>query len=198
MTLGLRSTFLDVFDVFEERNIPKSMFMPCDVFGLVPIVGLMCTKLNIGLEAGAIDQRDSGTYAILTFVGRSQGRVSWEKDLAQKVSRFMKQWTKWVEVLENILGNDLAVGDWDVDWREFLAGVTGYTPMPWFPALTVNEWSTGIESITSAAKALLVSVLNHAELTSDPIVNDVLSWLDQMRPTNTIRVYPRQTVGGMA
>lgn len=179
MVLGLRGSFLQPFE--RVLDFPDSRYMTCDIFGLVPITALVASNQDNGLSAGALERRESGTFVILAFEGRVTRKRSWEKDLARNVMRFMQRLDNFATILERTIHKDPVIGHWSIDWREFLAGETGFVNMSWFPTLTTKERSQALDSVTVAAKALIQSVLSSEEM-QDPIVRGLIDWLNNLCP----------------
>ncbi|UCE11569.1 MAG: hypothetical protein JSW61_06450, partial [Candidatus Thorarchaeota archaeon] len=137
MHLGLRSSILDEFA--KQYNDSNGNFQTSDIFGLVPAVALMVSNSDHHLEGAAINRIHDLTRLLLTFAARSDEKGTWQDKLSRSVDRFFRRWDSWTNIMERTLSRDPFVGDWRVDWREFLAGEAGFYLMPWFPTMTLNE-----------------------------------------------------------
>jgi hypothetical protein len=178
MIVGLRSDILAPF----ERKISdqKGRYQPCDIPALVPGLALLAQSANNGVVLSAIS-REEVTRFILVFEGLAERKGGSLKALSSAVTTFMKRWTEWTEVLLGILARDPVVGSWNVDWREMLAGETGFTTMPWFTPLSYSDREIGLQRIVVASQALLVSVLSAYQL-KDPMIIGLKEWLTRLKP----------------
>ena len=178
MVVGLRS---DILSPFQKINtIQKGRYQPCDIPGLVPGLAQLALSASNGVILSAIS-REEVTRFILVFEGLAKRRGGSLKALASVVTAFMKRWTDWTDVLLGTLKRDPIVGDWDIDWREMLAGESGYATMAWFTPLTYSDREAGLQRIVAASQALLVSVLSTGQL-KDPMIAGLKDWLVSLRP----------------
>lgn len=177
MIVGLRSDILAPFQRF-ETNL-KGKYQPCDIPGLVPGLALLASSLGNGLVLSAIS-RDEVTRFILVFEGLSKRKGGSLKALSSSVRTFMKRWTEWTEVLLGTLKRDPIVGTWELDWRELLAGESGFVTMPWHHSISYQDREIGLQRIVIASKALLASVLTTTQL-KVPMINGLKEWLDGLR-----------------
>jgi len=178
VTIGLRSAILEPFERFHISS--DGEFLACDIPGLIPAVAVMLRNQDRGVAAGAIE-RDSTTRVILAFESERSVKDNGLRDLASTIARTMRQWDDWTNVLLGALDRDPVVGDWEIDWREFLAGEAGFVTMPWFRSLAFQDRETALSRIILAAEALLISVLNRKQLT-DPVVVQVRDWMKSLSP----------------
>jgi hypothetical protein len=178
MIVGLRSDILSPF----ERAISdhKGRYQPCDIPALVPGLALLAQSANNGVVLSAIS-REEVTRFILVFEGLAERKGGSLKALSSVVTNFMKRWTEWTEVLLGILARDPVVGSWNVDFREMLAGETGFTTMAWFAPLSYLDRETGLQRIVIASQALLASVLSVSQL-KDPMIIGLKEWLTLLKP----------------
>jgi len=178
VTIGLRSTILEPFERF---HIPSDgEFLACDIPGLIPAVALILRNQNRGVAGGAIE-RDSTTRVILTFESERSVKDNGLRDLASTITCTMQQWGEWTNVLLGTLDRDPVVGDWEIDWREFLAGEAGFVTMPWFRSLGFQDRKIALSRTILAAEALLISVLNGKQLL-DPVAMQVRDWMKSLSP----------------
>ena len=173
--MGMRSEILTPFNKFKER---LDHYLPCDIPALIPTIALMATQKERGLLLNAL-ARDNVTRFILVFEGAPDRRGDSLKALATTIWRFMSQMTEWKDVLLHIIKRDPVVGHWDIDWREFLAGESGFITMSWFRPLSTEDRHIALERIVLASKSLLQSILSKRHL-DDPIVAGLNRWLDSV------------------
>ncbi len=178
MIVGLRSDILSPFQRFESER--KGRYLPCDIPGIVPGLALMTTSINAGLALSAI-AKDDATRLVLVFEGLSGRKGGSLKALSASVRNFMKRWEEWTEVLLGIIHRDPLVANWDIDWREFLAGESGFVTMPWFRPMTFAERELALSRVVVAARALLASVLSNQQL-RDPMILGLKDWLVDLQP----------------
>lgn len=188
MIVGLRS---DILAPFERNNSDqKGRYQPCDIPGLVPGLALLVQSVNNGVVLSAIS-REEVTRFILVFEGLAERKGGSLKALSSAITVFMKRWTEWADVLLGILARDPVVGSWNVDWREMLAGESGFTTMPWFTPLNYPDREVGLQRIVVASQALLASVLTTSQL-KDPMIVGLKEWLISLKPlpqvTSSIQV----------
>ncbi len=178
VTIGLRSAILEPFKRF---HIPSDgEFLACDILGLIPAVAVMLRNQSRGVAAGTIE-RDSTTRIILAFESEIPMKDNGLRDLASTITCTMRQWGEWTNVLLGTLDRDPVVGDWEIDWREFLAGEAGFVTMPWFRSLGFQDRKIALSRTILAAEALLISVLNRKQLI-DPVAMQVRDWMKSLSP----------------
>lgn len=178
MIVGLRSDILSPFPKI-IRDL-KGRYQPCDIPGLVPGLAQIVVSANRGLILSAIS-REEVTRFILVFEGQAKRKGGSIKALSSVITAFMRRWSDWSEVLLGIIQRDPIVGAWPVDWREMLAGESGFTTMPWYAPLCYADREVAIQRITVASQALLASVLNTSQL-KDPIIVGLKTWLRALSP----------------
>ena len=178
VTIGLRSVILEAFERFFTPS--EGEFLACDILGLIPAVAVMLRNQDRGIVTGAIE-RTSTTQVILAFESKRSVEDNGPSDLASTITRTMRQWGDWANVLLGTLDRDPVVGNWEIDWREFLAGEAGFVTMPWFRSLAFQDREIALSRIILAAEALLISVLNRKQL-MDPIVMQVRDWMKSLSP----------------
>jgi hypothetical protein len=178
LIVGLRSDILSPFQKFEPDR--KGRYLPCDIPGIVPGLALMTISINTGLALSAI-AKDDATRLVLVFEGLSTRKGGSLKALSASVQHFMKRWTEWTDVLLGIIRRDPLVANWEIDWREYLAGESGYVTMPWFRPMTFSERELALQRVVVASKALLASVLSNGQL-RDPMILGLKDWLDDLQP----------------
>jgi hypothetical protein len=178
MIIGLRSDILSPFQRFESEQ--KGRYLPCDILGIVPGLALMVTSINTGLALSAI-AKDDATRLVLVFEGLSERKGGSLKALSASIRNFMKRWEEWTEVLLGIIHRDPLVVNWDIDWREFLAGESGFVTMPWFRPMTFAERELALSRVVVATRALLASVLSNQQL-RDPMILGLKEWLANLQP----------------
>ncbi|MHA1909035.1 MAG: hypothetical protein ACW98Y_17170 [Candidatus Thorarchaeota archaeon] len=166
---GLRSDILSPFPRY--RDSMNGTFNQCDIPGLIPVVALLVEQRDKTLAASAIE-RDNATRAVLIFKGDNIEKM------ARDVWRFMDRWDTWTRVLMNILEKDLPV---KTDWREFLAGESGFVTMNWYEPLDLEMRTIALDKISLASKALLQSVLSRTQF-ENYWVQQLLGWLDTLQP----------------
>jgi len=176
--VGLRSDILSPFQRFETKR--KGRYLPCDIPGIVPGLALMASSINNGLALSAI-AKDDATRLVLVFEGLSGKKGGSLKALSAAVRNFMLRWSEWTDVLLGIIRRDPNVGNWDLDWREFLAGESGFITMHWFRPMTYSERELALQRVLVASKALLASVLSGSKL-RDPMILGLKEWLDEIEP----------------
>ncbi|MBD3406872.1 MAG: hypothetical protein GF411_12215 [Candidatus Lokiarchaeota archaeon] len=180
--LGLRSSILEPFNKF--TRISKNQYLPCDIFGLVPCIAQLVRFESSGPSLSAV-AKDDVTRIVLVFEGDSSARSGCINSLATRLWRFMKRWDEWTSVLMNILEKDQYIGDWDINWRELLAGESGFVTMPWFSPLHYDDRVLALSRIVISSKALLTSVLNERQM-SDPLIRGLINWLENLEPLSRI------------
>ena len=178
MIVGLRSDILSPFQKFDSES--KGRYQPCDIPGLVPGLALLASSVNNGLVLSAISREDS-TRFILVFEGLAERKGGSLKALSSAIRIFMKRWTDWTDVLLSTLKRDPVIGHWSTDWREMLAGESGFVTMPWHSSLPYADREIGLQRVVIASKALLASVLNSNQL-AVPMIAGLGNWLDNLRP----------------
>jgi hypothetical protein len=178
MIVGLRSDILSPFQRFDPDR--KGKYLPCDIPGIVPGLALMTTSINTGLALSAI-AKDDATRLVLVFEGLSERKGGSLKALSASVRNFFKRWTEWTDVLLGIIRRDPLVANWEIDWREYLAGESGFVTMPWFRPMTFSERELALQRVVVASKALLASVLSNGQL-RDPMIRGLKEWLEDLQP----------------
>ena len=178
MIAGLRSDILSPFQKFGSD--PKGRYSPCDIPGLVPGLALLASSHNSGLALSAISREDA-TRFILVFEGLSSRKGGSLRALSSAIRIFMNRWSDWTDVLLGTLKRDPVIGHWDTDWREVLAGESGFVTMPWHSPLPYAEREVGLQRVVVASRALLASVLNSNQLKT-PMITGLRNWLDNLRP----------------
>jgi len=178
MIVGLRSDILSPFQRFEADQ--KGRYLPCDIPGIVPGLALMTSSINSGLALSAI-AKDDATRLVLVFEGLSQRKGGSMKSLSAAVRNFFRRWDEWTDVLLGIVRRDPLVADWDIDWREYLAGESGFVTMPWFRPMSFSERELALKRVVVASRALLASVLSTQQL-RDPMILGLKEWLDELQP----------------
>jgi hypothetical protein len=185
LVVGLRSRILSPFSRFDSG---RDQYLPCDIPGLVPALALTVAHQDCGLAVSAV-AHDTFTHLVLVFEGDVAAKGGNLRSLATSVWSFMKRWTDWTDVLLAAASRNPSVAQWNMDWREFLAGESGFVTMPWFRPMNYSDRALGLERIVAASKSLLASVLSQAQM-EDPAIRTLTSWLDQLAPLVEI-------VGGM-
>jgi len=178
MIVGLRSDILAPFQRFESEK--RGRYLPCDIPGIVPGLALMVTSINTGLSLSAI-AKDDATRLVLVFEGLSQRKGGSLKALSASVRNFMNRWAEWTDVLMGIIRRDPLVSSWNIDWREFLAGESGFVTMSWFRPMTLSERELALQRVVAASKALLASVLSNGQ-SRDPMILGLKDWLEELQP----------------
>ncbi|MHA2026923.1 MAG: hypothetical protein ACW98U_13570 [Candidatus Thorarchaeota archaeon] len=176
--VGLRSDILSPFQRFESDK--QGRFAPCDIPGIVPGLALMVTSINVGLALSAI-AKDDATRFVLVFEGLAERKGGSLRALAAAVRNYMRRWSDWSEVLLTTVQRDPAVAGWNLDWREFLAGESGFVTMEWFRPMTFSEREIALERVVLSSRALLASVLTSSQL-RDPMIIGLKEWLDRLEP----------------
>ena len=182
MIVGLRSDILSPFQRFEQER--KGRYLPCDILGIVPGLALMTTFINSGLALSAI-AKDDTTRLVLVFEGLTERKGGSLMALSAAVRNFMTRWTEWTDVLLGIIQRDPLVSSWDIDWREFLAGESGFVTMPWFRPMTFSERELALQRVVVASKALLASVLSNSQL-KDTMILGLMDWLNDLQPLTEV------------
>ncbi|MHA1216016.1 MAG: hypothetical protein ACTSPX_01660 [Candidatus Thorarchaeota archaeon] len=177
VVMGFRSHMLAPFGQVKLRH---GSYLPCDIPGLVPGMAAVVSHYDHGLIANAMVRGDV-IRLVLGFEGVPDNRGDALNNLARSVYRFFRRWHEWTEVLLSTVERDPVVGEWGTDWREFLAGESGFMVMPWFRPMTYAERAVALERVVVASKVLLSSVLNSDQLT-DPLIRDVMGWLSDLTP----------------
>jgi hypothetical protein len=182
MSLGLRSEILNGFPMY--CSVLQEPFQPCDIPSLVPLIAIIASSRRLkGLHGVELAHGEATTQVVLTFIGEPETGKSNLSALASAVNRVMDRWSGWAEVLLGILDRDPIMGSAmsGVDWREFLAGESGYITMPWFRPMTYNERAAALEAILTASRALLTSFLSPREM-KNRAVGILQDWLNQLEP----------------
>ena len=176
LIVGLRSDILSPFQRFESGR--QGRFAPCDIPGIVPGLALMVTSINSGLALSAI-AKDDATRFVLVFEGMAERKGGSLRALSAAVRNYMKRWSDWTEVLMTTIQRDPAVRGWDIDWRELLAGESGFVTMNWFKPMTYAEREMALHRVVVSSRALLASVLSSSQL-KDPMITGLTEWLDKL------------------
>jgi hypothetical protein len=181
LRIGLRSQILKGFARFSEEK--SGRYLPCDIPSLVPAICIMVSHRMKGLDGSIICDHETTnpTNVVLTFKGEADHRRSNLDNLAVGVNNVMERWKGWTDVLLSILSRDPRVGDWEIDWREVLAGESGYVTMPWFVPMSYADRTDALDSIVSASYALLTSFLSPAER-RNRLVIELQEWLRTIKP----------------
>jgi len=181
LQIGMRSEILSPFPKYKDDKI--GCFNQCDIIGLVPLVSLMVEQKDKMVTASAIE-RDDTTKAILVFdaVGLDQ--------IARKVWRFMERWDRWIDVLLGVLNKDI---HFEIDWREFLAGESGYITMDWYKPLDYDSRAIALHRVKLATRALLQSVLSRAHF-ENYLMKELTTWLDHLHPQITVQGAYREMI----
>lgn len=181
MRIGLRSQILKGFPKFSNEQNGK--YLPCDIPSLVPAICIMVSSRMKGLDGSIIcdHETDEPTHVVFTYKGEGTLERSNLDHLASSVNYVMERWKGWTDMLLNILTRDPKVGNWEIDWREFLAGESGFTTMPWFTPMSFTDRVDALESIVNAGLALLSSFLSPAEMANKLIV-ELHEWLRAIEP----------------
>ncbi len=166
---GLRSEILSPFPRY--KDVHTGTFNQCDILGLVPAIALIVEQRDKTLAASAVE-RDNASRVILVFEGNSV------EVLGRNIWRFMNRWDSWTQVLVNILERDLPI---QMDWREFLAGESGYVTMDWYKPLDYDMRTKALDTTTLASKALLQSVLNRSQF-ENYWIQELVTWLNGLQP----------------
>ncbi len=178
MVIGFRSEMLKPFNWTPLRA--NGEYLPCDIPGIVPGLAAVINHQGKGVAANAVVRGDV-TRLVLMFEGKREPRLRPMTSLVTGLYRFFKCWRDWNSVLLSIIDNDPVIGEWSLDWREFLAGESGFATMPWFSPLTYSERSIALERIVLASKALLTSVLSEAQY-EDPMIRFLDRWMTYLTP----------------
>jgi len=166
---GLRSEILSPFPRYCDAT--NGTFNQCDILGLVPAIALIVEQRDKILAASAVE-RDNASRVILVFEEKSI------EILGRNIWRFMDRWDSWTRVLLNILERDLPL---QMDWREFLAGESGFVTMDWYKPLDYDMRTKALDIATLASKALLQSVLNRRQF-ENYWIQELVTWLDTLQP----------------
>lgn len=173
LQIGMRSEILSPFPRY--TNDHAGSFNQCDIIGLVPIVALMVEQKSRMISASAIE-RDEATRIILVFEAENT------ELLARKVWRFMVRWDQWIKVLTGVLEKDI---QYEIDWREFLAGESGYITMDWYKPLDYDTRTIALHRVKLASIALLQSVLNRSQL-ENYMIQELSTWLHSLEPQTEV------------
>ncbi|RLI58299.1 MAG: hypothetical protein DRP09_00760 [Candidatus Thorarchaeota archaeon] len=182
MRFGLRSEILSDFPRYAV--VAPNPFVPCDIPSLVPLIAIEASSRRLkGLRGVEIEQAGESNQVTLTFIGEPDVGKSNLSQLASAVNRVMDRWKGWTSVLLSILDRDPVMGPEmsGVDWREFLAGESGFITMPWFRPMTYSERARALESVVTTSRALLASFLSLGEMRRN-IVVELLNWLEHLEP----------------
>ncbi len=178
LQIGMRSEILSPFPKYNENFTGN--FNQCDIVGLVPLVALMVEQKDKMVAASAIE-RDEATRVILVFEDEDIHL------LARKVWRFMDRWEKWIKVLLGVLEKDIP---YEIDWREFLAGESGFVTMDWYKPLDLETRTGALHRVKLASIALLQSVLSKTFL-ENYMIQELTSWLNALEPqVEVMSAYP--------
>jgi hypothetical protein len=181
MKLGLRSQILKTFPRFSSER--QGRYLPCDIPSLVPAVCIMVSSRMRGLDGSVICDHETNrpNHIVLTFKGEGDLKRSNIQDLAICVHNVMERWKDWTDVLLRILKRDPKLGNREMDWREFLAGESGWVTMPWFPPMSYHDRSEALSSIVNASNTLLTSFLSPREK-RNILVLELQEWLRTIEP----------------
>ena len=191
--IAFRSDIMNSFERFDATS--RNRFLPCDIPGIIPsIVSLL--KLGNKVRCFFTETTDAGCLQLeLKFTGTSCLKGSLH-DLAVSVHRFMERWSQYTEVLIRTLLKDPVMDTWKMthdDIRELLLGESGFVTMPWFTySLNYIDRARIMDRVQDASKALLVSVLTKKQL-NEPIVKELVDWLESLTPLPEIKGSQRMT-----
>lgn len=189
---GLRSDILDGFKRFlpyEDEDL-----RPCDIPGIVPLFALMSAEAGKALALSAFQHQDAHVRVVLG-IESEDGSI---QSIASRLSHLMNRWTEWTDVLLDIVEKDPATNNWLLDWREFLAGESGFFTMAWYNALPYEKRLTALDRIVMASEALLNSVLSREQLSTDRIQR-LRTWLRDLEPLPHVFGYATDAAeGGVA
>ncbi|MFO7836674.1 MAG: hypothetical protein R6V83_08465 [Candidatus Thorarchaeota archaeon] len=189
---GLRSDILDGFDRFVPYE--EAELRPCDIPGLVPLFILMTAEAGKALALSAFQHQDTHVRAILG-IESEDGSIG---SIVSRLKHLMNRWAEWTSVLLDIVDKDPATMGWLVDWREFLAGESGFFTMPWYTALPYEKRLTALDRIVMASGALMNSVLSREQLKCKRI-QQLKRWLRNLEPLPHVFGYSSGVVeGGVA
>lgn len=192
MICGLRSDILDGF----ERFIPyeEGELRPCDIPGIVPLFSLMTSEAGKALALSGFQHQGTYVRAILGIESKD-GSI---KNIVVRLEHLMNRWSEWTAVLLDIVNKDPATAQWIVDWREFLAGESGFFTMAWYNALPYEKRLIALDRIVMASEALMNSVLSREQLMSERIQR-LKKWLRDLEPLPHVFGYSDGVVeGGIA
>ncbi len=178
MIVALRSDILAPFQKFNSDS--KGPYQPCDIPGLVPGLALLASSPNNGLVLSAIS-REITTRFVLVFEGLAKRKGGSLKALSSSIRIFMKRWSEWTDVLIGTLKRDPIIGNWNTDWREMLAGESGFITMSWHSPLSYANREVGLQRVVIASRALLASVLTTKQL-KVPMITGLMDWLANLKP----------------
>ncbi len=177
LVFGLRDSILNGSTLEIDPSIHE--FMPCNLFGLVPLFAIISSNMINALDTVLLETRRTGTYVKLKFYARTTKRSHWSRRLARAVVRFMKKWSDYVSILERILDQDPLIGHWYINWRDLLSELSGLETSPHYPVLNEMEHTQAVEVVRNAAKGLLYSILSWDEI-STPLVQQLITWLNDL------------------
>ena len=175
LDVGLRSHILESFQRFDSSLIGS--YLPCDIPALIPAIALLVAEEKEPL-AGFVMQ-ESDMHLVLTFSENKTGM------LATHVMRFITRWTRLTETFLSVLRHDPLVGGLELDWREFLAGESGYMTMPWYQPLNDSQRALVLERIIVASKTIITSVLGNKAQQRE-LVRNLIEWLNGLRPLSYV------------
>jgi hypothetical protein len=185
LVIGFRSDIMDGFSKFE---VLADKFLPCDIIGMVPG---FASFVSLGKKVEWDEVRGEDSHQLLLEL-RFKGVPS-KKDslhsLTIVLERFMDNWTRWTQVLLNILTKDSVIQATHLDpddIRELLLGESGFYTMPWFSFdLNLVDRARILDRIQEASHALLISVLTTGQL-QEPIIQELMEWLNGLSPLPVI------------
>ena len=106
LVVGLRSEILEPFPMFTNKHVGE--YSPCDIPALVPAIALMASEEQNDDSCFMIENEETHTRLIIGFEGDDILTVT------RSATRFIDCWTKWRDVLLNILEKEAL---FDIDWR---------------------------------------------------------------------------------
>jgi hypothetical protein len=185
VVIGMRSEILSVFE--KERRGASSAYLPCDMIGLTPALASVLVGQGNGVLANAI-ARDDVTRLVIVFRGTAGHQTTRFSSLASAVYQFFKRWDDWTRVIMGTLGADPVAVTSDFDWREFLAGESGYVIMPWFSPMGYVDRRRCLSRVVTACRALLNSVLSQEQI-EDPLIAGFQDWMKKLEPLVQVTSY---------
>ncbi len=184
LVVGLRSEILEPFPMYTNKHVGE--YSSCDIPALVPAIALIASEEPNNDMCFMIEKEATHTRLVIGFEAENILTV------AKHATRFIDRWTKWRDVLLNILEKESL---FEIDWREFLAGETGYLTMNWYSPLSYDTRAKGLVRVKQASNALLHSVLSRKGL-EHPHVRGLVSWLEDLKPKQHVQSAQAQPMEG--
>lgn len=166
LSVELRSSLLNAYPRFSDSI---DIFLPSDLLALVPLVAIVAEKRIPQLKMCFIERSENTRI----FIGLKSDSTD---SLAIGIWRLLERWKSLSSILYITITRNYPD---EIDWREFLAGESGFIIIGHDRTLSYAERKRALDSVRLACTSLLRSVLDDEGWT-DSRVCRMISFLDSM------------------